>query len=269
MENSNNSDNSDNSDIQRRPGSSRIWIGLILFLAGLGLFANKLGLPLPPLLFTWPMILIVIGIIIGVKDRFHNPGSWIMLLIGFIFLADQQVQGFDFHRFIGPIILIAVGLSIILRPKHHQKMDRFRESFINRQHKGFQVMDEKSEFSTNKGAPGDIEPEYVNINSVFGGVKKYIISKNFQGGNIVTFMGGAELNLLQADVQQPVILEVNNVFGGTKLIVPSNWDIKNEVTAIFGGVEDKRNFNTISPEPGKTVLIKGTCLFGGIEISGY
>lgn len=262
--------NIDDTEIIGRHRSSRIWIGLILFIAGLGLFANKLGLPLPPWLFTWPMILIMIGIIIGIKDRFHNPGSWIMLLIGSIFLADQQVQGFDFHRFIGPIILIAVGLSIILRPKHPQRMNRFRNSCSEKPgNKGFGVVDEKSGFSADKEYSGKVDPEYVNINSVFGAVKKYIVSKNFQGGNIVTFMGGAELNLLQADVQYPIILEVNNVFGGTKLIVPSNWDIKNEVTAIFGGVEDKRNFNLIAPEQGKTVMIKGTCLFGGIEITGY
>ena len=39
-------------------------------------------------------------------------------------------------------------------------------------------------------------------------------------------MGGAEINLMKADMQKPINLEVNNVFGGTKLIVPSNWDVK-------------------------------------------
>ncbi len=113
------------------------------------------------------------------------------------------------------------------------------------------------------------DPEILNINSIFGGIKRFICSKNFKGGSIVTFMGGAEINLMQADIIQPIIIEVSNLFGGTKLILPSNWDIKNEVTVVFGGVEDKRNMTALSPDPGKTVYLKGNSLFGGIELNKY
>ena len=65
------------------------------------------------------------------------------------------------------------------------------------------------------------------------------------------------------------MLEVNNVFGGTKLIVPSNWDIKNEVTTVFGGIEDKRNLNSTTPDAGKILFLNGTCVFGGIEVTNY
>ena len=82
-------------------------------------------------------------------------------------------------------------------------------------------------------------------------------------------MGGAEINLQQADIKQPVTLEVNNVFGGTKIILPSNWDIKNEVTAVFGGVEDKRPYQSIVTNPDKILVIKGSVTFGGIEIQNY
>ena len=82
-------------------------------------------------------------------------------------------------------------------------------------------------------------------------------------------MGGTELNLLQADIQHPIILEVHNIFGGTKLIIPSNWDVKNEVTAIFGGIEDKRILNPALPQPDKIMTLKGACVFGGIEVSNY
>ena len=82
-------------------------------------------------------------------------------------------------------------------------------------------------------------------------------------------MGGSEINLLLADIKHEVVLEINNVFGGTKLIVPANWDVKNDVTAIFGGIEDKRSMNTTPPDPSKVLVIKGTCLFGGIEVANY
>jgi hypothetical protein len=83
------------------------------------------------------------------------------------------------------------------------------------------------------------------------------------------FMGGTELNLLQADIQRPISLEVNAVFGGAKIIVPSNWDVKNHVTAVFGGLEDKRSINSAAPDPNKTVTLTGTVVFGGIEIKNF
>ena len=82
-------------------------------------------------------------------------------------------------------------------------------------------------------------------------------------------MGGAEINLMQADIQHPIELEVNNVFGGTKLIIPSNWDVRNDISAVFGGVEDKRNFNNSASGTDKRILLKGACVFGGVEVTNY
>lgn len=249
--------------------SSKIFVGVVLFIAGLALLAYKMGAPLPGWLFTWPMILILIGLAIGVKDRFQNPGAWIMLLIGSIFLADMNFPGFDAHRYIGPFILIGIGMIFIFRPSRGRLQGAGGCNGRRRMDGSLNQKFTSEPNGNNANATANADEEYININSVFGGVKKFIVSKNFKGGSVVTFMGGAELNLQQADIQHPVILELNNVFGGTKLVVPSNWDVKNEVTAIFGGVDDKRNPSTLTPEPGKTVLIKGTSLFGGIEISGF
>ena len=82
-------------------------------------------------------------------------------------------------------------------------------------------------------------------------------------------MGGAEINLQQADIKQAAVLEVNNVFAGTKIFIPSNWDIKNEITAVFGGVEDKRSLNLPTPDAKKSIILRGTCVFGGIEIKNF
>ncbi len=250
----------------RHDRSGKLFMGVVLFVAGLALLAYKMGAPLPAGLFTWPMILIIIGLAIGIKDRFQNPGAWILLLIGSLFLADMNFPGFDAHRYIGPIILIGIGLIFIFKPNRR----RF-QGFGGCSHKRQIGVPFSQKFGNDPiaNASANADEEYININSVFGGVKKFIVSKNFKGGSVVTFMGGAELNLQQADIQHPIILELNNVFGGTKLVVPSNWDVKNEVTAIFGGVDDKRNPGGLTPEPGKTILVKGTSLFGGIEITSY
>lgn len=270
----------DNFDISpdqvKRIRRSRIWGGLFLLAAGVLLLAYKMGAPIPGWIFTWPVLLIAIGLLVGFKSRFRNPGAFIMILIGSIFLADKSIPGMDFKNYIVPIILIAVGISVMLGPAACHR--RRREFFMRRKKKwydghSFNDPDPKTTpdgIIPEKATPDDGEGEYININAVLCGVKKNIQSKNLKGGEITSFMGGAEINFMQADIQHPIEFEVNNVFGGTKLIIPSNWDVRNEISAVFGGVEDKRNFNNNSnSDISKRILLKGACVFGGVEVTNY
>ena len=111
--------------------------------------------------------------------------------------------------------------------------------------------------------------DVLEVNVVFGAVKKNIISKDLKGGEINVVFGGTELNFNQADFNDKITIEVNVVFGGTKLIVPSNWTVKSEVVTIFGGMEDKRNSQTLADSPEKLLLLKGTVIFGGIDIKSF
>jgi predicted membrane protein len=253
---------SDNKDMERRIGSSRLESGIFLVLAGLLWLAYKMGAPLPEWIFTWPVLLIGIGLLIGIRCRFHNPGSFILILIGSVFLIDQSVPGIDIGNYIAPIILIGLGIIFILRPRRlyfgMYKRARWQQRAF--------AEDEKN---TGNSAATKENEEYIDVHSVFGGVKKNIQSKNFKGGEIVCFLGGAEINMMQADIQGTVVLEVNNVFGGTKLIIPANWHVQIEISATFGGVEDKRNFQSNPPDQDKKIILKGSCLFGGIEIANY
>ena len=110
--------------------------------------------------------------------------------------------------------------------------------------------------------------DVLDIVSIFGSVRKNILSKSFRGGEIVSVFGGSEVNLTQADIDTTAELEIVQIFGGTKLIIPSNWNVRSEAVAILGGVEDKREMNS-SVTPGKTLIIKGTTIFGGIDIVSY
>lgn len=253
-------------NIERNFGNknSRIISGLFLVAIGILLLAYKMGAPIPAWIFTWPVLLIVIGFFIGIKSRFHNPGAFILLLIGTIFFIDQQIPGIQFHNYILPLILIGLGFLFMLKPRNagcstrHRRWERInRPAGIMRDNLKTGEKDETD------------NAEYIDVNAVFGGIKKSIQSKNFKGGEIVSFMGGCELNFMYADIQQPVELEINNVFGGTKLIIPSDWDVKNEISAVFGGVEDKRNFSNSHAETSKKLKLTGACVFGGIEVTNY
>jgi hypothetical protein len=135
------------------------------------------------------------------------------------------------------------------------------------------------ESSTSRNVSADSRKDFADSNSadyidsvtIFGGVKKNIFSKTFRGGELVTIFGGTDINLTQADVPHPIILDITQIFGGAKLIVPPHWTIKSEdIVNIFGAVEDKR---PIMPEnnydPNKVLILKGTNIFGGIDIKSY
>ncbi len=255
---------------------SRIWSGSLILLVGILLLAYKMGAPIPGWLFTWPVLLMALGLIVAMKSRFRNPGGFIMILIGAVFFADRSIPGIDIHNYIVPLILMVIGISFILRPN---RCDRHRRQFVGG--RGRRRFDRRGFYGPTPDGdrPDNITPcntspegdnaEYISVNAVFGGVKKNIQSKNFKGGEITSFMGGAEINFMQADIQHPIELEVNNVFGGTKLIIPSNWDVRNDISAMFGGVEDKRNFNNSASDTNKRILLKGACVFGGVEVTNY
>jgi len=78
------------------------------------------------------------------------------------------------------------------------------------------------------------------------------------------------LDLTQADITDKVVIRIEEVFGGTKLIVPPDWVVQNEIDGVFHGVEDKRNYNrSATVNSNKILILRGTCVFAGIEIRSY
>lgn len=111
--------------------------------------------------------------------------------------------------------------------------------------------------------------DFVNTTCIFGGTKKVVLSKNFKGGDLVNVFGGAEIDLTQADINDKAVIEVTAIFGGATLIVPSNWEVKSTVITIFGGINDKRKIAALTEQTGKKLILKGTVIFGGVEIKSY
>ncbi len=214
--------------------------GMIVVGAGILLLARQMGVKLPGWLFGWEMMLIAIGFFIGAKNNFKDFGWLIVAGIGAIFLVDDLVP--SLYNYIWPTVIIGAGLYIILRSGKNSK--KIKPAVI-------------ADESTS---------ELLDVAAVFGVVQKQVLSKDFRGGEVVSVFGGSEINLLQADFTGPIKLEVVSVFGGTKLVIPTNWEVRSEAAAVFGGIEDKRDKNVI-PDPNKVLILDGTAVFGGIEIT--
>jgi predicted membrane protein len=242
---------------ERKPprATNKIWTGLFLIVVGLLLLAHKMNAGLPDYIFSWPMLAIAIGFLIGLQHKFRTF-IWIIPVVWGVFaLVDQLNPQLNLHDYTAPLILILIGLFFIMRRSRYPGFAQRREQW----HKNWR------EQNINNITDG----EWIDSTSVFGGAKKVILSKNFKGGDITCFMGGAEIDFSQADIQGKIVMDTTAVFGGIKLVVPPNWDLKIEITAVFGGVEDKRPVQVTKPDPGKVLVLDGAAVFGGIEINCY
>lgn len=261
-------DNTENKDTHH--GNSRIWVALVLVAVGGGLLMREMGVDLPLWLFTWQMLLIVIGVFIGFNHGFRGGGWAILILIGGIFLIDDFVPGFSFRRFTWPFVFISIGLIMLMRPRRHQHNWHWKDMEQKWKQKDYWKRYKEPASPSPEGTSKQdyASEDYFDSTSVFGGVKKVILSKNFRGGDITCFMGGCEIDLTRADIQGRAAIDVTQIFGGTKLIVPSHWQIKTDMTALFGNIEDKRQ-GPADPNSDKILTIQGTSIFGGIEIRSY
>jgi predicted membrane protein len=250
--------------LARRSGRSRIFSGLLLVAIGIVLLLQKMNAPFPQWLFTWPVFLIAAGLFIGIRKKFQGASWLIAILVGAVFLANHMNPEWDLEKYTWPVLLIAAGVAFILRPRHHhdfgEKFGRWKD--WNREQRR-QYSSANIPFTD-----GATDEEVLDVVSVLGGTKKIIFSKDFKGGEVTSFLGGTELNLSQADIKGRVVLDLTQVLGGTKLIVPTHWDIKPELVSVFGGIEDKRQLNAVI-DSSKVLILKGTSVFGGIEIRNF
>lgn len=233
----------------------RVLSGVLIIVAGVVLLLKELGYMLPDCLFTWKMLIILIGLYTGFKHSFKRPGWLILVFIGLVFMIEDIFPGTHINQFLWPIVIIAAGVFMITTAG--KRKQRWKE------------WHEKCRYHRNDFVSSTSTDNMLDTVSILGGVKKNVITKDFKGGEVTCVMGGAEINLSQADFNGRVVLEITQVFGGTLLIVPSNWEIQSENVAILGGIEDKRKGLDKEPSSGKILVLKGVTVFGGIDIKSY
>jgi predicted membrane protein len=252
--------------------------GLIVVAVGVILLLKQMSIVIfPSWLFTWPMFLIVLGFYIGVRHGFRGWGGWLIcIFIGSIFLVKDYFPEYHIADYIWPIAFIVAGAYMIFRPRRCHDW----ESMHYRHRQRYWKSKKYGDFSEqNNPAPGETrlndtvgqasDDDYIDSTSVFGGVNKVVVSKNFKGGDIVNIFGGCEINLTQADFTGTVTLDIVQIFGGAKITVPTDWKIIIKTTSVFGGVEDKRPPALIKENPAKTLVIDGTSIFAGVSIQCY
>jgi len=222
-------------------------IGVILVLVGLFLLLRNTGFfPefIDHVVFSWPMLLVAIGLVMTLGAAEKTSGVIVMAVGGFFLIPMIFRETFHAYNMFWPSIFIIIGVT-----------------FIATKRRGFNSI-------TTTGVIGD---DYIDYANVFSGGERQIVSENFKGGRISAVFGGMELDLTKAKLAPGRNeLEISCVFGGITFIVPDDWNISIAVTPVLGGFNDSRKLipgRTV--DPSRQLVIKGAVVFGGGEIKSY
>lgn len=220
-----------------------IWFGIVVVLVGVLLLLNALGVTLLPEGISlwgliWPTLLLGLGVDCATRNNGARVFGILLALVGLYFLLvnlyaiDRLPNGVIF-----PVIVIAIGLSIVFRPKvQHQTYDATNVNPCPPPH---------GDGSAANSAPID--------GTLFSGTKMDTVFSSMK----------LDLTTFQSFTDGAAI-DVSVVFGGCEIIAPSYVRIDTtKLDCVFGGCDVKG----IAPvNPTATLRLTGSCVFGGTTI---
>jgi len=234
----------------------RIYLGLGVIGLGVWWLLSRMDIaPMPDWLFTWPVLLMLIGVFQLISSDGKRTGGYITLLVGAIFFIKYQgLFPEELAYLFWPIVVIGIGIFI----------------FFKAMVAGKRKLNQNKSYSTSYSTTDIDSSEVLDATVILGGTTREFIAKSFKGGEITCIMGGAEIYLDKSDIQGNVHIDATCIMGGLKLVVPKEWEIQVSTTNIMGGVDDKRINNTqyLSEAP-KKLTISGTIIMGGIDLQAY
>ena len=237
-----------------RSSNKRFVFGIVLIVLGVILILERLNLipeSVVSMLLSWQMLLVGIGVLSLIGGN-RTAGIILIVIGGFFMIPELITVPHEIRRIYWPLILVAIGIAVLLRQRDHSKI----------------TVGENSPF---------IDPNDHSVNTfddfvIFGGREIFINSQALAGGKATSIFGGIEFDLRKASLQPGgAVIDCVSLFGGCGFKIPMDWNVKNEVTTIFGAFTDKRG-DTYSDryyDPSKTIVIKGISMFGGIEVKHF
>ena len=237
----------------------RLVVGGILIAVGLFLLLDNVvhfHFFIFDYIFSFPALLIIVGIIIVVNSRDNFFGY--LLLIGGLYLFIKNELHMPINHYLNdlwPLAVIGFGLYLLLKRK------------------GRRASHHHSEYRKEKGAQDHnnftySESDFIDETTILGSSNKSFSSQQFRGGKILTILAGSEIDLRGCKLGgERQIIEIVSIFGGTTIFLPPDWKVVISVVSIFGGFDDDRRPSTENEiDNEKILVIKGTVLFGGGEL---
>ena len=238
--------------------------GLIIVLIGAFFLLNNLDLipfSFRETFFNWKGLILLIGLVQIFNPKERWSGVVLLIVGGYFLSADyiEDVWGFELidWELLWPTLIILGGILFLLT--------RTRRSSDNTD------TSNTWDWGTSKSQKEEVE-DYIDVDASFGGSDLLDTSQNFKGGVIRCTMGGGTYDFSQAEIsfEGPAVIDLKVIMGGANFIVPADWTVRTELTAIMGGFsDDRKRLDTTPTSPDKVLIIRGTLFMGGGEIKNY
>jgi hypothetical protein len=231
-----------NNNAQPKFSSTLLVVGIGIILLGSLLALDSLEiLPFGHLRpnSLWPLIIVTVGVVKIIENKFHGMSGWIITIVGLLLFA-HSISGRSMESLIGPAILVAVGIFIVLHAlKRHRKV------------------------------PPELQKssDFARGTAILGAYRHKPNEGFFNGGVITAIFGALDVDLRKTTMKyETARMDVFILLGGGEIRVPEGWDVAIQVSAIGAAVDDKRVALPTTDEHRPKLLFTGTVLFGGIEV---
>ncbi len=198
------------------------------------------------ILFSWPMILVLVGF--GSFFQW-KIGQGIALWATAAFFLVPRVTGegyIDLWDY-WPVFLIIGGVGMLLDAV---------------------VFPKRNQWKHGQSGDGDVREEdgYVYAISSFHSLRHTVTASVFKGARLEASFGSIALDLRHTRLEAAeTYIDISNSFAGIELFVPSNWNVVIDARTSFGGLDDKR-FMGYDVDYAHKLVIRGNTSFGGVEI---
>jgi predicted membrane protein len=228
----------------------RLIVGLAIALFGVVLVLDRLNLVAADLVLRWwPAVIVAIGALIFTQSQRVGGGIngiIVMILGGWLLLNTVGILRVSLWDMFWPLVLIGIGSALILQALRRHT----RET---------------------SGAAAD---DTLAVFAVLSAVKRTSNADRFRGGEITAFMGGAEIDLRQANIPagEEAVLDIFAVMAGAEIVVPPSWTVVTPLVPVLGGVDDKRlaplaaDVERSDGQRAPRLVLRGLVIMGGVEI---
>lgn len=236
----------------RRANGEKIFWGVFLILGAVFLLASKMGFVEG--IGTWSLIWTILFVAILIKSLVKLEYFGMFTSIAFLAIIYDEYLGIT-EITPWPVLiaawLLSIGCGMIFPKKNRKWKEHIKDHVVINADCSERVVDED-------------DGETIQCGVRFGEKVKYINTDKFVRAEVSCQFGSLELYFDNAGMKGTTgYVNVTNSFGSIDIYVPRNWQVMDNISSSFGGVDYSGR-----PEPDGVhkLYIEGANSFGGVDI---
>lgn len=245
---------------------SLIGLGLIVF--AVLLFLDNIGVRFLHTIFhNWPLALIILGVaLLYGPHKSTSAGDssrlfpYLLIGLGLLFFT-ARFFNFRIGALIIPLALLFVGFYVLRSGRHSHKTRK------EGNHPRLELKNGEEDKAPDTDTLLEDENK-IDIFTILGGGDYSTRSQKLADSNIIAILGGAKVDITEADTDKDVIeIDILAFMGGVELRVPPHWQVTVKVLPILGGISNKTTCLADKMQVRKKhLVVTGIALMGGVDI---